>query len=324
MQEDIRIVLVGDPGCGKSTLVTSLISDRYIEEVSDCISEFIISPEVTGEPVTTRIVDTHESNPAFLRQQIEQADAIIVVYSVVESTSFDRITVHWLPYIEEIRLTLNSNNDNNNNNNNNDNNNKSRKTKNKNKIKNNKVCPIILAGNKLDLCTDEYDLEEQILPITTQYKEVEQCFETSAKELINIAELFSCAQHAVIHPTAPLYDSMDHTMTIECIDAFSRIFKLVDKDRDGLLNDYELSELQRRCFDKPLQIGEIEKVREVVRANVPDGLENNHLNEKGMNCIELYCIVLYVCVNGMNLCHSALRRTSLNLLPVTNETIGAM
>lgn len=258
MQEDIRIVLLGESGTGKSSLVSSLISDRFIDQVSPVISEFVISPEVTGEPVTTRVIDTSTDNTKETDLQISQADAIIVVYSVVDSNTFDDITVKWLPHIQKVRTSANE-----------------------------AGCPIILAGNKLDLCTVEYDLEEQILPITSQYEEVEQCFEVSAKNLVNIAELFSCAQHAVIHPTSPLYNSSTHKMTDACIQAFSRIFKLVDTDRDGLLNNIELSELQRRCFDKPLQIKEIEKVYEVVKSNVPDGIENNLLNEKGFLFLQL-------------------------------------
>jgi len=41
-------------------------------------------------------------------------------------------------------------------------------------------------------------------------KEVETCVECSAKELLNVSEVFYFAQKAVLHPTAPLYDSREH------------------------------------------------------------------------------------------------------------------
>lgn len=41
----------------------------------------------------------------------------------------------------------------------------------------------------------------------SEFSEIETCIECSAKTLRNISELFFYAQKAVLHPTAPLYDS---------------------------------------------------------------------------------------------------------------------
>lgn len=41
----------------------------------------------------------------------------------------------------------------------------------------------------------------------SEFAEIETCIECSAKTLRNISELFFYAQKAVLHPTAPLYDS---------------------------------------------------------------------------------------------------------------------
>jgi hypothetical protein len=41
-------------------------------------------------------------------------------------------------------------------------------------------------------------------------QEVETCVECSAKVPLNVSEVFYFAQKAVLHPTAPLYDSRDH------------------------------------------------------------------------------------------------------------------
>jgi hypothetical protein len=43
-----------------------------------------------------------------------------------------------------------------------------------------------------------------------EFKEVETCVESSAKLPLNISEVFYFAQKAVLHPTAPLYDSREH------------------------------------------------------------------------------------------------------------------
>jgi len=64
--------------------------------------------------------------------------------------------------------------------------------------------PIILVGNKSDLRPGSS--MEAVLPIMSQFPEIETCVECSAKNLRNISELFYYAQKAVLHPMAPLYD----------------------------------------------------------------------------------------------------------------------
>lgn len=69
-------------------------------------------------------------------------------------------------------------------------------------------------------------LEGEVLPIMNEFKvcylsfpvfyrylftqEVDTCVECSAKLPLNVPEVFYHAQKAVLHPTAPLYDSRDH------------------------------------------------------------------------------------------------------------------
>lgn len=65
--------------------------------------------------------------------------------------------------------------------------------------------PVILVGNKVDLL--EYSSLDIVLPIMNQYSEIETCVECSAKTLKNVSELFYYAQKAVLHPSAPLYNS---------------------------------------------------------------------------------------------------------------------
>ena len=79
-----------------------------------------------------------------------------------------------------------------------------------------------------------------------------------------MSEVFYFAQKAVLHPTAPLYDSRDHVSTStfvvfhvwadvmglfqvlkkDCVTALRRIFKLCDTNKDGILDAAELNEFQ--------------------------------------------------------------------------------
>lgn len=57
-----------------------------------------------------------------------------------------------------------------------------------------------------------------------------------------------------------------------CVDALKRIFKLCDVNKDGVLDATELNEFQRKCFDAPLQLQELEGIRHTVRSNIANGL----------------------------------------------------
>lgn len=127
--------------------------------------------------------------------------------------------------------------------------------------------PVILVGNKIDLrggVVTNAALEDELAPVMAEYKEVETCVECSARIPLNVSEVFYFAQKAVLHPTAPLYDSREHTLKPACIRALRRIFRLCDVDKDGLLSDAELNDFQRKCFDAPLQLQELEGIKELV------------------------------------------------------------
>ncbi|RCI02512.1 ERMES complex Ca(2+)-binding regulatory GTPase gem1, partial [Rhizopus stolonifer] len=92
------------------------------------------------------------------------------------------------------------------------------------------------------------------------------------KQLLNVSEVFYFAQKAVLHPTAPLYDSREHVLKPQCVEALKRIFKLCDTDKDLILNDDELNEFQPQ---------ELEGVKDVVREHEPTGVSDVGLTETG-------------------------------------------
>lgn len=54
----------------------------------------------------------------------------------------------------------------------------------------------------------------QVSGVCSVTQEVDTCVECSAKLPLNVPEVFYHAQKAVLHPTAPLYDSRDHVSDI--------------------------------------------------------------------------------------------------------------
>ncbi|XP_036343837.1 mitochondrial Rho GTPase isoform X3 [Rhagoletis pomonella] len=259
-RKNVRILLVGDPGVGKTSLILSLVSEEFPEDVPPKAEEITIPANVTPEQVPTNIVDysSTEQTDETLNEEILKAHVVCIVYSVEDDDSLDRITSHWLPLV---RNAIGPD--------------QQRK-------------PIVLVGNKVDLI--EYSTIDSVLTIMEDFPEVESCVECSAKTLHNISEMFYYAQKAVLHPTSPLYIMEEQDLTPACKKSLVRIFKICDIDGDNLLNDYELNLFQRRCFNTPLQPQILDEVKAVIQKNIPDGIIHDAVTLKGF--LFLHCLFI--------------------------------
>jgi Ras family protein T1 len=227
-----------------------LLHNAFITNPPHVLPEITLPQQWTRENATTKIVDSSAKveNQQQLRKEIKKADVICVVYQINREDSFERLATYWLPLLR----------------------------------KEGRNCPVVLVGNKIDLKKSETDsLEENIMPIMDEFKEVETCVECSAKIPLNISEVFYFAIKAVLHPTAPIYDSRTHVLKTPCIDALRRIFRLCDSDKNGFLDDVEIDAFQKKCFGSPLQKHELENVKNVVKESEPDGVTSKGLTELG-------------------------------------------
>ncbi|XP_041829966.1 mitochondrial Rho GTPase 2 isoform X1 [Melanotaenia boesemani] len=250
MKQDVRILLLGEPKVGKTSLIMSLVGEEFPEVVPPRAEEITIPADVTPEKVPTHIVDYSEKEQSdeVLRDEIIKANVVCVVYDVTNEDTINRIKTKWIPFV------------------------------NGDAEKGSKI-PIILVGNKSDLRSGSS--METILPIMNQFSEIETCVECSAKNLKNISELFYYAQKAVLHPTAPLYDPEDKQLKPACVRALSRIFYVSDQDNDRILSDAELNSFQKSCFGNPLAPQALEDVKTVVWKNTSDGVQDNGLTLNG-------------------------------------------
>lgn len=120
-KRNVRILLVGDRGVGKTSLILSLVSEEFPENVPAKAEEITIPADVTPEQVPTNIVDysAAEQTDEMLNEQIKRASVICVVYAVDDDDSIDRISSYWMPLIRENHPDVH--------------------------------CPVVLVGNKIDL-----------------------------------------------------------------------------------------------------------------------------------------------------------------------------
>ncbi|BFF91195.1 mitochondrial Rho GTPase [Drosophila madeirensis] len=275
-RKNVRILLVGDAGVGKTSLILSLVSEEYPEEVPPRAEEITIPANVTPEQVPTSIVDfsSVEQTEETLGLEINKAHVVCIVYAVDDDDSLDRITSHWLPFIRsKCNASLEGD----------------AETEPETEAAGERLRkPIVLVGNKVDLI--DYSTMDSVLAIMEDFPEIESCVECSAKTLHNISEMFYYAQKAVLHPTSPLYMMEDQELTPACKKSLVRIFKICDIDGDNLLNDYELNLFQRRCFNTPLQPQILDEVKAVIQKNVPDGIYNDAVTLKGF--LFLHCLFI--------------------------------
>ncbi|CAB1342417.1 unnamed protein product [Coregonus sp. 'balchen'] len=103
MRKDVRILLVGEPKVGKTSLIMSLVSEEFPDDVPLRAEEITIPADVTPERVPTHIVDYSEAEQSDeqLYQEISKANVICIVYSVNNKKSIEKVTSHWIPLIND-------------------------------------------------------------------------------------------------------------------------------------------------------------------------------------------------------------------------------
>ncbi|XP_008790947.2 mitochondrial Rho GTPase 1 [Phoenix dactylifera] len=246
----VRVVVIGDPGTGKSSLIVSVATETFPENVPDVLPPTRLPADYYPDRVPTTIIDTSSSpeNKSKLISECQMADAIVLTYACDRPSTLDRLSTYWLPELRRLEVKV----------------------------------PVIVVGCKLDLRDEQQvSLEQVMSPIMQQFREIETCIECSSLRQIQVPEVFYYAQKAVLHPTAPLFDQETQSLKPRCVRALKRIFILCDHDRDGALSDAELNDFQVRCFNAPLQPTEIVGVKRVVQEKMPEGVNEHGLTLTG-------------------------------------------
>ncbi|CAN6715026.1 hypothetical protein ACFX13_010562 [Malus domestica] len=250
-QTAVRIVVAGDRGTGKSSLIVTAATENFPANVPPVLPPTRLPEDFYPERVPITIIDT-SSRPEDtnkVAEELKRADAVVLTYACNQPQTLDRLSTFWLPKLRQLEVKV----------------------------------PVIVVGCKLDLRDEnqQVSLEQVMSPIMQQFREIETCIECSAYKHIQIPEVFYYAQKAVLHPTGPLFDQETQTLKDQCVRALKRIFILCDHDRDGALSDAELNDFQVKCFNAPLQPSEIVGVKRVVQEKLPEGVNEHGLTLTG-------------------------------------------
>ncbi|KAF4595580.1 mitochondrial Rho GTPase 1 [Ophiocordyceps camponoti-floridani] len=228
----VRVCVCGDESTGKSSLIASLVKDQFMSnKIQAVLPQITIPPSIgTPENVTTTIVDTsaRPQDRTTLRKEIRKSNVILLVYA--DHYSYERVALFWMPYFRSLGVNV----------------------------------PVVLCANKSDLAGQANTpqvVEEEMLPVMAEFREIDSCIRTSARDHRNVNEVFFLCQKAVTHPIAPLFDYKEGHLKPACVAALTRVFFLCDKDQDGYLNDQEMRDFQARCFDKPLTGEDLDNIK---------------------------------------------------------------
>ncbi|KAF6126940.1 ras-like protein family member T2 [Phyllostomus discolor] len=101
MKRDVRILLLGEAQVGKTSLILSLVSEEFPEEVPPRAEEITIPADVTPEKVPTHIVDSSEAEQTVeeLQDEIHKANVVCVVYDVSKEVTIEKIRTKWIPLV---------------------------------------------------------------------------------------------------------------------------------------------------------------------------------------------------------------------------------
>ncbi|MCJ1299999.1 ERMES complex Ca(2+)-binding regulatory GTPase gem1 [Hypocenomyce scalaris] len=248
----VRISVCGDENVGKSSLVTSLVKDVFVTtKIQPVLPQITIPPSIgTPENVTTTIVDTSAlpQERDTLKKEIRKCNVILLVYS--DHYSYERVALFWMPYFRSLGVNV----------------------------------PVVLCANKSDLAANGSTaqvVDDEMLPVMAEFKEIDSCIRTSAREHHNINEVFFLCQKAVTHPIAPLFDSKESNLKPAAISALQRVFYLCDRDQNGYLSDKEIHDFQTKCFGKPLGVGDLDNIKQALRKYLPHSVTEQGIDERG-------------------------------------------
>ena len=268
----IRILILGDSGVGKSSLISSYVSRHFPEEVPSVMTDAIIPSDTTANNVNVTIMDSsaRAGDREVLKQKLRAADSVIALYDASRHETLESLSQEWLPLIKDVCSSSNNTTHNDLEEGSNSNINK----------------PVVIVGTKIDLLGDSeenrvHEESEILRSILRKFPFVLACCRASAK-LLNVDSVFYHGELVVTFPLGPLFDVSLSEFTPQCKRALLRIFRVYDCDRDGLLSDHELCTLQQSCFDVTLRDEDVTAVKKQIAKSTTRGLRNNRTTFEGL------------------------------------------
>ncbi|XP_023145969.2 rho-related GTP-binding protein RhoF [Amphiprion ocellaris] len=169
-EQELKIVIVGDGGCGKTSLVMVYAKGDFPEKYAPSVFEkYVATVSIGGKEIKLNLYDTagQEDYDRLRPLSYQEANLILVCFDVTNPTSFENVMIKWYPEVKHFCQDV----------------------------------PVILIGCKTDLRKDKECARKlkamDLAPITyTQGEETRQqmnaelYLECSAKYQENVEDIF--------------------------------------------------------------------------------------------------------------------------------------
>ncbi|NXB73963.1 RHOD protein, partial [Donacobius atricapilla] len=177
-ETEVKAVIVGDGGCGKTSLLLAFAKGDFPEAYIPTVFEkYTASLQVADKPVKIHLWDTagQEDYDRLRPLSYSDADVVLICFDVTDSNSFDNIQSKWYPEVNHFC----------------------------------KGVPVLLVGCKMDLRQDQEMLQKlkdgRMEPVSRQQGEAmaqkihaKSYMECSARYQDNIENIFVAACSAAI------------------------------------------------------------------------------------------------------------------------------
>ena len=227
MKENIRILVVGDSSVGKSSFISTFISQQFCENVPSVHPDNILPGEFGGNII---IMDSTNdpADKSILDQKLRIADSSIILFDAARVETKQSVINKWIPRIFQLTSGY---------------------------------TPLIICQNKTDLLYQISDPEatssletfdSAFNDLMDQHKWILSYYtQCSTLNYVdgNVEAVFKDAEMSVSSPLNPLFDISSNEFTTGFYAAFRRVFRCFAKDSSQLLSDNELCELQNCCFE---------------------------------------------------------------------------
>eukprot|EP01126_Amoeba_proteus_P052631 TRINITY_DN6372_c0_g3_i2.p1 TRINITY_DN6372_c0_g3~~TRINITY_DN6372_c0_g3_i2.p1 ORF type:complete len:184 (+),score=29.82 TRINITY_DN6372_c0_g3_i2:79-630(+) len=158
MSTEVKCVIVGGGGVGKSALTIRFIQGKFVDHYDPTIEDSYRKQVVVDDkPVLLSILDTagQEEYSLMRDQYIRVGEGFILTYSIINRQSFDEINVYYKEIMD---------------------------------IKELDHVPMVVAGNKCDLESEREVSKQEGQDLAKDWHT--PFYETSAKDSVNIQDIF--------------------------------------------------------------------------------------------------------------------------------------